>query len=380
MDNRRIIAIDIFRGLAVFIMLLVDSLPDFVNAYPLLLHSEWQGLTLADTAFPSFMFIMGTAMVISFSKHKDDSGLWRKAVRRGIILIALGMVYNNIPAIAALIIQDGFTLNEFYDFVIVHGRPCGVLQRLGIAYIIVTGIWLPLKEKNNDVRILVTIAFSMLLFSSIGYHLYNAQEPFSQLDNISIFIDSAMLGAVHTYGGQPFDPEGMYGTINSVATVLFGCVAGQILLSDEDTAIRMKRLNKMGTILLAVGAIWSIADIVSKPLWTSPYVLIMAGLDMLVLMIFMEDRILFRFYSIVCRPFIVLGSNPILLYMLNGAMLSVLWTVTTEGTPIYYWLWQHSLFDVENIEYSCAVFAVCYCAVLWLAAEWLYIKRIFIKV
>lgn len=407
MNTRRISSVDVLRGMAIFIMLLVDALPDFQNAYPLLLHSSWEGLTIADTAFPSFMFIMGTSIVLSMNNKKCNSDWWRKVIRRGVVLILLGLLYNNVPYAIALIFMDGYSWGQFYDSVITYGRPCGVLQRLGITYVICSGIMALLQEKYkyiqakcgidmniiyegiskrlmcNNILLLSSISLLILLCTSVTYRIYNLADPFSSDDNISIYFDTLFLGTTHTYYGMNYDPEGIFTTINSVATVLLGGVAGKILLGDSNSKDKVKQLLQIAVILLAAGVLWSMVDIVSKPMWSSPYVLIMAGIDSFVLAIlvrYIDSATRVTVFTRFCHPFRSMGCNAILLYMMSGVLLSLLWTLTEDNIPLYSWLWYNSVYDSSNVAYSCFLYAARYAVMMWCIAELLYMKRIFVKV
>ena len=95
-SENRLPSLDVFRGLAIICMLLVNSLPDFEHAYPLLVHSEWAGITLADLAFPGFIFAMGASGTFFFGKHQHEgfTGKFMLLLRRGFLLFALGIVIN----------------------------------------------------------------------------------------------------------------------------------------------------------------------------------------------------------------------------------------------------------------------------------------------
>lgn len=405
MNIKRISSVDVLRGMAIFIMLLVDALPDFQNAYSLLLHSPWEGLTVADTAFPSFMFIMGTSIVLSMNNKNCNNDWWRKVIKRGVILILLGLLYNNVPYLLAFIFLDGYSWGQLGDAVITYGRPCGVLQRLGIAYMISWGIIAFVQKKevsiqlqyrievnikcdnifkkvmSNSILKLSVIALIILACSSLGYHIYNPADPFSPTDSISIYLDMLLLGTSHTYYGMNYDPEGIFSTLNSVATVLFGAVAGRIILDRSEE--RIEKLVKMAVYLLIIGGLWSIADVVSKPLWSSPYVLIMAGIDSCLLAIlakYIDGAGKTTLFTRFCHPFRSLGCNAILLYMMSGVLLSLLWTISREEMPLYIWLWYNSAYDPSSVEYSCFLFAARYAVLMWCIAEVLYVKRIFVKV
>ena len=127
----RLISIDSLRGLAIFIMLIADSIPDTAAACPQLVHSIWDGITLTDTAFPCFVFIMGVSSVFS---SRALTGSWAALMRRAALLFLLGLIYNALPSLLAFLLHPDFTAPQLYNSLIYHGRFYGVLQRLALCY------------------------------------------------------------------------------------------------------------------------------------------------------------------------------------------------------------------------------------------------------
>ena len=377
-DTRRLVAIDIFRGLTIAIMLLVNSLPNFEQAYPLLLHAPWAGLTIADLAFPGFVFIMGVSASLWFAKHRDDSFGEKFSIilKRSVLLFLFGLILNQLP----LLLQHCFSpeaggslLNDIME----HGRVMGVLQRLGLVYffgMIIT--WWLRSEKHIAIMSLLLLALS-----STCFHLYDTTNPFSPDNNISMLIDGIFPGVAHCYLGKPFDPEGLYGTIAATASFLWGMLAGrQLTLESAPIFERVLMLLVSGTLLLILGGVWSYLDIISKQLWTAPYVLFTSGGFMWGLGLLQMALSLFPdFMKWLFTPCRLFGTNPLFFFIVPDRVLLLLWYIKVQGTAIYPWLWEHTLLGVLGAPLSILVFALTW-VLLWLpVANFLYKRQIIFK-
>lgn len=378
-ESGRSIALDIFRGMAVAVMLLVDAVPDPVAVYPILAHSPWQGMTFADTAFPGFVFAMGASAAFSLERNGYKMRP-EKLLRRVALLFLFGILFNALPYLLAWLVQPGYDAGRFYDEAVAHGRWFGVLQRLALSYAF--GMALALWLKNG--RKILLAAFFLLFLSSFGYHVYTPEAPFDKMDNISQAVDLIFPGADHAYSfyGLPFDPEGLYGTAASTASMLLGLAAGKVFSGQATVGQKAAGLALGGMLLLAGGGIWSLADMIGKPLWTSPYALLNAGGDMAVLavLVLLADG---RPGLAQCfRPFFAFGRNPLFFYLATNAGLVLLWTLPSpvEGMPVYFWLWENTLRGLGGAAFSAALYAALWCALWWPLAEWMHRRHIVIKI
>ena len=230
---KRIWSLDVLRGVAIAIMLFLDAPPD--NIYPILQHAPWEGLTVPDVALPMFAFAMGAGAAISMARREPST---RRILKRAAFMFAVGLSIGLLPKILALLFHDDYTAlmwttvtgyvpENFFDAVIGHGRLFGVIQRLAVIYAL--GILIA-RAVRNEVGILVA-AFALLIVSSAGYHVYAPDNPFDIENNISGAVDLLFPGANHIYT-PTFDPEGLYGSIAGTASVLFGFLAGRVLLDN----------------------------------------------------------------------------------------------------------------------------------------------------
>lgn len=372
-DKRRFYSLDVVRGLAIMIMLFVDAPPGAV-AYPLFIHAPWEGLTFADFAFPGFVFAMGMSAAVSMSRRKPST---RKIFTRAALLFAIGILFNTLPIVMMYVLWPDFTAANFYDEAIRHLRPFGILQRLALVYVL--GILLA-RAIRSDVGIIIA-AFVLLIVSSAGFHVYSPENPFDQTHNLSGAIDLVVPGANHIYT-PTHDPEGLYGSIAGTASVLFGFLAGRVLIDNSTTREKIFLLTAAGVVLLIAGGLWSSLDIVSKKLWTSSYTLINAGGDALLLALFMKLFDAVPSSKKFFRPLKALGTNPIFFFTANCLVLIVVIFVPSpnEELTFYQWLFSHTTENFISPKFGATLFCVMWC-LMWLPiAEIFYRRGITIKI
>ena len=378
---KRNFILDVFRGLAVVLMMVVDAIPDFQAVYPTLTHAPWEGLNVADLAFPGFVFAMGASAVFSWSSRLRTTWpefLWTLFARVGGLFI-VGLMLNIISDVLPMLLRQEFygwgKLRDLLD----HVRIFGVLQRLALTYAF--GMILAKLAKTEE-RVFV-FAVLLLLASSAGYHVYAPASSFELTGNISRAVDLIVPGAEHVCHlyGLPFDPEGLYGTMSSAASMLFGLLAGHVLKEHSGEWEKGMLLTFGGAALIGAGWFWSDYDIVGKPLWTSPYVLMNAGGDMLLIAALGLIFFLLPFMGFFFLPFCVFGRNPLFFFIATNLCLMILWSLTSPmgDAPLYVWIWRHTVMGMGGMAFSAALYAFLWCVLWWPLAEWLYRRGVVIK-
>lgn len=374
--GKRNAALDVLRGITIAIMITVNSVPDFEITPAIMLHAPWAGITIPDLAFPGFVFCMGVSAAFTIERRANEA--WAgKILKRTILLFALGILLNSMASIFALMLSDEYTIAMFYDSVFLHGRIPGVLQRLALTYAIGMGIALCVREKAGT----LVAAACLLLISSAGYHIYSPEAPFDQMRNISLAVDIVFPGVEHIYQGYgfPFDPEGLYGTIASTASMLLGVWAGRIMQAGEGSRARF--LLAGGIAAFLCGVLWSSFDLIGKPLWTAPFALLNAGGDMIVLALLVRLMREVSGDEYPLRPFCVMGRNPLFLYIASETVLMLLYSieVSTDGINAYTWIWAHTTMGVVSMPISSVLHAVLWSFLWWPVAELLYRRNIVIR-
>lgn len=357
---KRIWSLDVLRGVAIAIMLFLDAPPD--NIYDILEHAPWAGLTVPDVALPMFAFAMGAGAAISAARREPST---RRILKRAALMFAVGLFLNVLPQILAWLTVEGYGAENFLDAAIIHGRLFGVIQRLALTYAL--GILIA-RAIRNDAGILIA-AVALLIVSSAGYHVYAPDNPFDEAHNISRAVDYIFPGANHIYT-PTHDPEGLYGSIAGTASVLFGFLAGRVLIDNAATRDKIFIFGAAGAILLIAGGVWSMFDIVSKKLWTAPFALINAGGDFLLLALFTKFEAAAKKFL---QPLGALGTNPLFFFVANQVVISILFMLPDGSGGVYLWLYRHTTQGLISTEFGATLF----CA-LWCLA-WLPIAKIFYR-
>ena len=364
-NTNRLISLDIFRGITVAFMIIVNTPGSWNYVYAPLLHAKWHGCTPTDLVFPFFLFIVGISTFFSLKKYggKINSDSTTRILKRTVLIFALGLV-----------------LNIFPDFITDYStvRIMGVLQRIALAYGI--GAIICLAVRRDFLWIIVSV---LLLGYWALLALGGGTDPYALTTNFALKVDLAVLGANHLYQGFgiPFDPEGLLSTIPSVATVIIGYFIGGMITSEkqQDGKVILKLLL-FGVSSLLLGILWGFVFPINKALWTSPYVLYTAGLGMLVfgLIYYLVDVLKFQKWG---TFFIIFGTNAIFAYTLASAWAKTMQAVIVGGEKLtlYSWLYQKVFAPLAGNMNGSLLFAITQVLLVWVITLILYRKKIFIK-
>ncbi len=367
METKRLIALDVLRGITIALMILVNTPGSWSYVYAPLRHAKWHGSTPTDFVFPFFLFIVGVSMWYSLKKYGrgfTKKGLL-KVLKRFLVIFLLGLF-----------------LNAFPKFIFEKLRILGVLQRIAIAYGIAAILCLKFNFKQ-----LVFLFFAILFGYWALLYFGGTGEVYSLASNFPRKIDLVVFGENHIYKGFgiPFDPEGLISSIPSVATVLLGYFSGKIITTSTNLQLTVKKLMIFGFIGVVVGKGWSFWFPINKALWTSTYVLYTGGFAMLFLafLLWVIDVKGWKKWS---KPFLHFGVNPLIIFMLSILYVKIIIylikiPVTSEKTVSGYgYLYQHIFVPAAGYLNGSLLFAITHVLLFWLLAYVLYRKKIFIKI
>ncbi len=361
--KNRIISVDIFRGLTIVLMILVNTPGTWSNVYAPLLHAKWHGYTPTDLVFPFFLFIVGTSIVFAYQNKVANAASYRKISVRTLKLIGLGLF------LGAFTIAFPF----FKDFEEI--RFPGVLQRIGVVFFFAAVLFL-----NFNWKALLGICIALL----VGYWLWLGFIPVEGVDptferapnNWANYIDLNVFGS-HMYKDD-YDPEGLLSTIPSIASSLLGIFTGLILLSKR--AKKELILAALGVAMILLGHLWDLAFPINKALWTSSFVIVTAGWGnlFLALIYFLTDVKGIKFGSI----FSYAGANAITVYFLSSFISKIFYSINVSGqTSLHQWLFETIyLHDFMSAEFASLLYGLTVVSFYLLLAYILYKKKIFIKV
>lgn len=360
----RLVSLDIFRGLTVAFMIIVNTPGSWKFVYSPLRHATWHGCTPTDLVFPFFLFIVGTSLWYSMKKygHEINSGSVLRIIRRMVTIFAVGLVLAIFPYFG----RDYSTL-----------RIMGVLQRIAIAYGI--GALLCLAIRRDYLWIIVAV---LLLLYWVVLAFFGGAEPYSLEGNFVSKVDIAILGVNHIYKGfgVPFDPEGLLSTLPAVGTVIIGYYTGEIIGKGPASGKTVVKLLLLGAASAGIGLLWNLLFPINKPLWTSSYVLYTAGLAMggLALIYLVADVLKFQKWG---TFFLVFGTNALFSYFLAGIWTRLMLFIKIGENKIsfYTWFYEKACVPVAGNMNGSLMFALIQVILIWLIALFLYKKKIMIR-
>lgn len=397
--RERLLSLDVFRGLTVAGMLLVNNPGTWSAIYPPLRHAPWHGWTPTDLIFPFFLFIVGITTILSLEGRRargaTEAELTRQVLRRGAIIFLLGLFLAWFPGFTWGAVP-GNPEPSFLDRVgdrLLHTRIPGVLQRIALAYAVAALLVLRLRPRGQ------LVAAAALLFGYWGLMTLvpvpdaglpgwrTLDEPSATL---AAWLDRALLdwgrwGNHLWVSSRTWDPEGVLSTLPAIGTVLLGAQAGRWLAADRPLAERLNLLFAAGVLATILGSVWGWVFPVNKNLWTSSYVLLTAGLAALTLatVSWLVDVRGWRGWT---YPFVVYGMNPILAFVGSGLMARLIYSVITvpaaDGSRVSL---QAAIFrtifaPLGPPEFASLLFALSFVALWFAILAVLHRRGIFLKV
>jgi predicted acyltransferase len=362
----RLVSLDIFRGLTIAFMIIVNTPGSWQYVYAPLRHAKWHGCTPTDLVFPFFLFIVGVSMWFSLKKygHELNGSSFLRVARRTASIFALGLFLNIFP----YFVRDYSTL-----------RIMGVLQRIALAYGLGALICMSI---NRDYLWIVTAVLLLLYWAALAF--FGGTDPYSLEGNAVLKIDRLVLGTKHLYTGFgiPFEPEGLLSTFPSICTVIIGYYTGELVGKKSDGGKNVLKTLIIGAALLGLGLLWNKMFPINKALWTSSYVLYTAGIAMMVLAIiyWLADVIKIQKWGLF---FIIFGTNALFSYFLAGiwTRLMLLIRLHNDGNAIslYTWFYERICVPVAGNINGSLMFAVINMLFIWSIALILYKKKVLIR-
>lgn len=349
MVRERLISLDVFRGLTILLMTIVNNPGDWGNVYPPLLHAHWNGCTPTDLVFPFFIFIMGVAVPLAMPEKKYDETTFNKILIRSLRMFCLGIFFNffgniqlfgldGIPLLIArlaITIAVGYALMGsfsnrlknilafsilFLYLILAYGgfedyqdvRLPGVLQRIAIVYFVVSLLYLKTPRRTQIITGIVLLLgywAVMTLVPVPGFGEANLERG----TNLAAWLDNVVLKGHMYYETKTWDPEGILSTLPSIVNGIIGLLIGQILQLNVTKIQKAQRMGMMGTALIFLGLIWDLVFPINKSIWTSSYVLYTTGLATVCLTA-LYYTIDIAGYKKGFKLFVIWGVNPMIVF------------------------------------------------------------------
>jgi predicted acyltransferase len=394
--STRVLSVDALRGITIAFMILVNDPGDWAHVYSQLDHAPWNGWTLTDLVFPSFLFLVGMSIIFSFQSRiaKSASGTLDQVARRNLAL--------HLFRRAAIIFAIKMFLSAYPHFHLAHIRIYGVLTRIALCYLCAGLICLCTRK----ILPLATITAALLIGYWIllrfvpvpGFGVPTRDIPLlDQTGNLAAWLDRHISAfTLHTINmGRLYqttrDPEGLLSTLPAIATTLLGSITAVFMRSPNYTqSIKRNTFAIAGIVFVVAGELWSRTFPINKNLWTSSYVLLAAGISLLGLALFywlvdmlrVQDKS--RLAKAALWPWLVFGSNAIAAFVFSELFVeTMLWIkVPNDGKTITAWNWiyVHVFSHGHSTELTSVAFALAFVVLCFLPNWFLWHKRIFLKI
>lgn len=363
----RLTSLDVFRGATMAAMVVVNTPGDWGHVYAPLLHAPWHGWTPTDLIFPFFVFIVGVSVVLSRRTFAGPVVI----AKRGAILFGLGLL---------LALYPRFDLETV--------RVMGVLQRLALCYVAVALLHRAWRRRSEAWRFGAALATAAALLMAYWALLTFVPVPggvagdLTPSGNLGAWLDRTVLGEAHLWRqAGTWDPEGLLSTVPAIATALTGVAAGTWLRVTSSR--QAAHLAIAGLAVAAAGLAWDASFPVNKNLWTSSYVLLTSGLAAVALAA-LHWALDLRGWRWGTRPFVVLGSNALALFVASGLLVKTLLLVRVtgeDGAPVTLYRASHETLFVPlgPPKVASLLFALAALALLYAMLEVMYRRRWFLR-
>jgi len=359
--NSRLISLDVFRGLTIAAMIVVNDPGSGSYIYAPLRHAQWHGVTPTDLVFPFFLFIVGVSIVLALSKRKSaDKPIFLKIIKRSCILFLIGLSLALVPN---------------FDFE--NLRVAGVLQRIALVYLFCSIIYL---KSSNLTQVWLGISclivyWIFMTFVPFGGSIAGTLEPGN---NFAAWIDQYITpGRLYQ---KTWDPEGFFSTIPAMATGISGMFCGHVILNkSKDLKDKIILIFVTGFSIMCLGLLWDYSFPMNKHIWTSSYVLFSSGVAML----FLSTCIWIIDLKKNSKRFhfgIVFGSNAIFAYVLHALLGRLFQIPVISGKGIQQNWMDFGISTGIDPKFISLTWAVFYTWVIYLIVKEMYNRKIFIKI
>jgi predicted acyltransferase len=369
--SSRLVSLDVFRGITIVGMVLVNNPGSWSHIYWPLEHAEWNGWTPTDLIFPFFLFIVGVAIPLALGKRieRGDSrrAMFLKVAYRSVIIFLLGEFLAGFPY---------FHLSTI--------RIPGVLQRIAVCYLFASIIFITTRPRTQALIAFALLVVYWLLMMHVPVPGYGAGD-LSKEGSLAALIDRRVFG-VHVWRQAiVFDPEGLLSTMGALATTLLGVLTGNRLRVKTTTPIeKVVGMFIAGTCCVVVGWAWNAWFPINKALWTSSYVFLTAGfaLQFFALCYWVID---IKGYKAWTKPFVIFGVNAIVLFVGTGVMARLLGLIKVPrpdgpSQPLQSYIYNHAFASWLSPVNASLAFAIAF-ILLWLFLMWLlFRKNVIIKI
>lgn len=369
----RFLTLDVFRGMTICLMIIVNTQGSLAVPYTALEHAEWNGCTLADIVFPSFLFAVGNSLAFTLTRFASLSAkeVWYRILKRSALIFLIGYLLSWYPFIRWNE-QGTVWMIPFRET-----RILSVLQRIAIAYGIAAFCVYYCSAKRIGILCVCLLTgywILLLVFGDVG-------APYTLEGNAVRKLDLLILGASHMYRekGIAFDPEGIPSTLPSIVNVLAGYLVAAYIRKQGKNDRGIAALLVTGCLLLLTGVCWNYFLPLNKKIWTSSFVIYTTAIDILaitILLYFIE----MKGYKSGVFFFTVFGKNPLVIYLFSNLIGIFLVVHITTNKTLMDWLNEYFFQRIAPGAPGCLLFSVFFTLICWVFGLVLDKKQLYIRI
>lgn len=368
----RYLALDVLRGMTIAFMIIVNTPGNWSAIYAPLKHSDWNGCTVTDLVFPSFLFVVGNALSFSMRRlntlsHRVFAG---KVFRRTLIIFITGVLLGVFPFVQ-------FEEGHYVWRSLANTRLWGVLQRIAVCYCIAAFMIRYMSKRT----LVISSVCILLLYWWVLYYFGTPPERYSMEGNAVGRLDRLYLspGNIYKHYGYPFDPLGLLSTFPAVVNVIAGYLTGSFVQQHGKHRGGIIKLLLAGALMVVAGLVWDPFFSINKPLWTSSYVLYATGIVLLVLavLITVVEVWAFRKWTYF---FEVFGKNPLFIYIIAAVVIVSLGIIRINGASVKGMIYREGFTSWLSPKNASLLFAVIYMLMIWLIGYVMDRRKIYVKV
>lgn len=362
--KKRYLSLDVFRGLDIALMIIVNSPGKYSTTFSPLLHAQWHGFTLTDLVFPTFLFIVGNSMSFSMRKYEtvSDKIFLTKVLKRTLIIFLLGFLMYWFP-----FFENGELKN------LSETRIFGVLQRIALCYFFTSIVLRYWKIKGAIIFSVIALFSYQLILIAFG--------DLTLSGNAVLKLDTWLIGANHMYHGDgiAFDPEGLLSTLPAIVNVIAGYLVGLFLQKSGQNYKTIAKMTMLGGLLIVIALGWDLFFPINKKLWTSSFVLHTIGLDLIILsvLVYLLDILKKTKWTYF---FEVFGKNPLFIYLLSELLIISLYQIRFKGNWTYDWIAENIFISWLGDYMGSFGFALSIMLSCWLVGYLMDRNKIYIKI
>jgi predicted acyltransferase len=362
--QQRLTSLDVFRGLTMAGMVIVNNPGTWDAMYWPLEHADWHGWTPTDLIFPFFLFIVGVSMALS---DQTRSAPWWRIVRRAAVLVGLGLFLAGFP---------------FFNPA--HWRIPGILQRIGLCYLAAALVYRGMQSRDpgDDWKRPAYAVSAVVVAILVSYWIVLVRfGDLTPEGNVGAQIDRALMSG-HLYRPR-WDPEGLLSSVPAAATTLVGVVTGLWLRSSAAMGRKVLGLARAGLVLFVAGQLWHVWFPINKQLWTSSYVLLTAGAALITLAACVQ-LIEVRGVRAWSRPFVILGRNAIALFVLSGLVGKLLIILKVpqpdgQGASLQWVIYERGFAWMAAPKNASLIYSLVFLVLIYSVCYLLYRRQIFLR-